>query len=154
MSSIFSLLPDILPMILPSAITVVKATDLESQRQKSQDAPMTRQGAIIGKSDRMCATVMRAKPHCSSAVHHHGEQETIIYAASGKGVLVTNTGHGEENLKRHEISAGDFAFIPPWTEHQEINETDEDVVWILIRSGPEPVVVYLTGWDGDQAKAD
>ncbi|KAI1198152.1 RmlC-like cupin domain-containing protein [Nemania serpens] len=154
MSSIFSLLPDILPMILPSAITVVKATDLESQRQRSQDAPMIRQGAIIGKSDRMCATVMRAKPHCSSAVHHHGEQETIIYAASGKGVLVTNTGHGEENLKRHELSAGDFAFVPPWTEHQDINETDEDVVWILIRSGPEPVVVYLTGWDGDQAKAD
>ncbi|KAI0107791.1 RmlC-like cupin domain-containing protein [Nemania sp. FL0031] len=154
MSSIFSLLPDILPMIMPSAITVVKATDLETQRQKSDDSPMTRQGAITGKSDRMCATVMRAKPHCSSAVHHHGEQETIIYAAAGKGVLVTNTGNGEENLKRHELSAGDFAFIPPWTEHQEINETDEDVVWILIRSGPEPIVVYLTGWDGDRVKAD
>ncbi|KAI0410127.1 RmlC-like cupin domain-containing protein [Xylaria palmicola] len=154
MSSIFSLLPDILPMILPSAITVVKATDLETQREKSKDSPMIRQGAIIGKSDRMCATVMRAKPHCSSAVHHHGEQETIIYAASGKGVLVTNTGGGEDQLKRHELSAGDFAFIPPWTEHQELNETEEDVVWILIRSGPEPVVVYLTGWDGDQTKAD
>ncbi|KAI1122486.1 cupin domain-containing protein [Nemania abortiva] len=155
MSSIFSLLPDILPMIMPSAITVVKAADLETQRQqKSDDSPMIRQGAIIGKSDRMCATVMRAKPHCSSAVHHHGEQETIIYAASGKGILVTNTGGGEENLKRHELSAGDFAFIPPWTEHQEINETDEDVVWILIRSGPEPIVAYLTGWDGDQVKAD
>ncbi|KAJ2999362.1 hypothetical protein NUW58_g25 [Xylaria curta] len=154
MSSIFSLLPDILPMIMPSAITVVKATDLETQREKSKDLPMIRQGAIIGKSDRMCATVMRAKPHCSSAVHHHGEQETIIYAASGKGVLVTNTGGGEDQLKRHELSAGDFALIPPWTEHQEINETDEDVVWILIRSGPEPIVVYLTGWDGDQAKAD
>jgi uncharacterized RmlC-like cupin family protein len=79
--------------------------------------------------------------------------ETIIYAASGKGVLVTNPS-GEEQLKRHELSAGDFAFIPPWTEHQEINETDEDVVWVLIRSGPEPVVVWLTGWDGDRAKAD
>ncbi|RYC65619.1 dyp-type peroxidase [Xylaria longipes] len=144
MSSLFSLLPDILPMILPSAITVVKATDLETQRKKSEDSPMIRQGAIIGKSDRMCAT----------AVHHHGEQETIIYAASGKGVLVTNTGGGEDQLKRHELSAGDFAFIPPWTEHQEINEGDDDVVWILIRSGPEPIVVYLTGWDGDQAKAD
>ncbi|KAI0810181.1 RmlC-like cupin domain-containing protein [Xylaria sp. FL0064] len=155
MSSIFSLLPDILPMILPSAITVVKAADLETQRQKSnKESPMIRQGAIVGKSDRMCATVMRAQPHCSSAVHHHGEQETIIYAASGRGILVTNTGGGEDQLNRHELSAGDFAFVPPWTEHQEINETDEEVVWILIRSGPEPVVVYLTGWDGDRAKAD
>ncbi|KAI0396417.1 cupin domain-containing protein [Xylariaceae sp. FL0594] len=151
MSSILSLLPDILPMILPSAVTVVKAEDLESQRPK--DSPMVRQGAIIGKSDRMCATVLVAKPHCSSAVHHHGEQETIVYAASGKGILVTNPS-GEDQLKRHELSPGDFAFIPPWTEHQELNETDNDVVWILIRSGPKPVVVWLTGWDGDQAKAD
>ncbi|KAI3319357.1 cupin domain-containing protein [Xylariaceae sp. AK1471] len=134
--SIFSLLPDILPMIMPSAVSVIKATDLEAQRQEqSKDSRMIRQGAVIGKSDRMCAT------------------ETIIYASSGKGILVTNPS-GEEQLKRLELSAGDFAFIPPWTEHQEINETDEDVVWILIRSGPEPVVVWLTGWDGDRAKAD
>ncbi|KAI1451831.1 hypothetical protein F4805DRAFT_463379 [Annulohypoxylon moriforme] len=107
--------------------------------------------------------------------------ETIIYAASGKGMyvhnprvilvppyvalfflsndrlrglgLVTSSGADEEP-KRHELSPGDFAFVPPWTEHQEINETDENVVWILIRSGPEPVVVYLTGWGGDEAKAD
>jgi uncharacterized RmlC-like cupin family protein len=80
-------------------------------------------------------------------------QDTIIYAASGRGVLVTNPGNEEEpKLKRQELGPGDFAFIPPWTEHQEINETDEDVVWILIRSGPEPLVVYLTDWGGDEAK--
>ncbi|KAI5864953.1 RmlC-like cupin [Durotheca rogersii] len=140
MSSLFSLLPDLLPMIMPSEVHITKASDLEAQRS-GKDAAMIRQGAVIGKSDRMCATVMIAKPHCSSAVHHHGEQETIIFAARGKGM-------------QHELSAGDFAFVPPWTEHQEINETDEDVVWVLIRSGPEPVVVWLTGWGGDEAKAD
>lgn len=67
--------------------------------------------------------------------------------------LMTSSGADEEP-KKHTLSAGDFAFVPPWTEHQEINETDEDVVWILIRSGPEPVVVYLTGWGGSEAKAD
>ena len=67
--------------------------------------------------------------------------------------LVTSSGADEEP-KRHELSPGDFAFVPPWTEHQEINDTDENVVWVLIRSGPEPVVVYLTGWGGDEAKAD
>ncbi|KAI6081348.1 RmlC-like cupin [Hypoxylon rubiginosum] len=162
MSGFFSLLPDLLPMIMPSEVQITKASDLEAQRD-GKDAAMIRQGAVIGKSDRMCATVLIAKPHCSSAVHHHGEQETIIYAASGKGMsvgaaltssrLVTSAGADEEP-KRHELSAGDFAFIPPWTEHQEINQTDENVVWILIRSGPEPVVVYLTGWGGDEAKAD
>ncbi|KAI1413114.1 RmlC-like cupin [Hypoxylon sp. FL1857] len=121
MSGFFSLLPDILPMIMPSEVQVTKASDLEAQRE-GKDAPMIRQGAVIGKSDRMCATV-------------------------------TSSGADEEP-KRHELSPGDFAFIPPWTEHQEINDTDEKVVWILIRSGPEPVVVYLTGWGGDEAKAD
>ncbi|KAI0015421.1 cupin domain-containing protein [Xylariomycetidae sp. FL0641] len=152
MASIFSLLPDILPMIMPSAVHVTKGSDLEAQR-KAKDAPMIRQGAVIGKSEKMCATVLVAKAQTSSAVHHHGEQDTIIYAAAGKGILVTSPGHDEE-LQRHELSAGDFAFVPPWTEHQEINETDEDVTWILIRSGPEPAVVYLTGWGGDEAKAD
>ncbi|KAI8961153.1 RmlC-like cupin [Daldinia sp. FL1419] len=152
MSGFFSLLPDLLPMILPSQVQITKASDLEAQRG-GKDAPMIRQGAVIGKSDRMCATVLIAKPRCSSAVHHHGEQETIIYAASGKGMVLTSSGADEEP-KRHELSPGDFAFIPPWTEHQEINDTDENVVWILIRSGPEPVVVYLTGWGGNEAKAD
>lgn len=55
MSSLFSLLPDILPMIMPSSVHVTKATDLEAQRA-GNDAPMIRQGAIIGKSDKMCAT--------------------------------------------------------------------------------------------------
>ncbi|KAI0595527.1 cupin domain-containing protein [Biscogniauxia sp. FL1348] len=152
MDSFFSLIPDLLPMILPSAVHVVKASDLEAQRN-AKDASMIRQGALIGKSDKMCATVLVAKPHCSSAVHHHGEQETMIYAASGKGILVTSPGSDDE-LKRHELSAGDFALIPPWTEHQEINETDENVVWILVRTGPEPVVVYLTGWGGSEAPPD
>ncbi|KAI2469838.1 RmlC-like cupin [Annulohypoxylon bovei var. microspora] len=143
MSSFFSLLPDLLPMIMPSEVQITKASDLEAQRD-GKDAAMIRQGAVIGKSDRMCAS------------------ETIIYAASGKGMyviipqrflLVTSSGADEEP-KRHELSPGDFAFVPPWTEHQEINETGENVVWILIRSGPEPVVVYLTGWGGDEAKAD
>ncbi|KAI5923996.1 hypothetical protein F4810DRAFT_710089 [Camillea tinctor] len=81
------------------------------------------------------------------------ENRTMIYAASGKGILVTNPGSDDE-LQRHELSAGDFALIPPWTEHQEINETDENVVWVLVRTGPEPVVVYLTGWGGSEAPAD
>ena len=80
--------------------------------------------------------------------------DTIIYAASGKGVLVTNPHDDVEKLQRHELSAGDFAFVPPWTEHQELNETDEDVVWVLIRSGPHPVVVYMTDWGGAETKAD
>ncbi|KAF3017770.1 hypothetical protein E8E14_008117 [Neopestalotiopsis sp. 37M] len=125
--SFFSLIPDILPMILPSSVQITKASELETQRS-GNTSPMIRQGAVI---------------------------DTIIYAASGVGVLVTNPGNETEpKLKRQQLKAGDFAFIPSWTEHQELNETDEDVTWILIRSGPEPTVVWLEDWGGDEAKAD
>ncbi|KAJ1324557.1 cupin domain-containing protein [Microdochium nivale] len=152
MAGLLSLLPDILPMIVPASIHVTKARDLAIQRQ-GNDSPMLRQGAVIGKSDKMCATVLIARANCASAVHHHGEQDTMIYAVSGTGILVTNNGD-ETSPRRQELSAGDFAMVPSWTEHQEINDTDEDFVWILIRSGPEPVVVYLTDFFGKVVPAD
>ena len=74
---------------------------------------------------------MVAHPHTSSAVHHHGEQDTIVYAASGHGAVISD--HGKT---RQELSPGDFALIPAWTEHQEVNEGDEEVTWIITRSGP------------------
>lgn len=80
-------------------------------------------------------------------------QETIIFAAAGKGTLVTNPG-GEKELQRHELSVGDFAFVPPWTEHQEINESDEELVWVIIRNGSTPILVYLKDWGGDEQKAN
>ena len=79
--------------------------------------------------------------------------DTIIYAVSGTGILVTNNGD-ETGAKRQELTAGDFAMVPSWTEHQEVNDTDEDFVWILIRSGPSPVVVYLTDFFGKEVPAD
>ena len=53
--SLLSLLPDILPMIIPSEVQVTKASDLEAQRA-GKDAAMIRQGAVVGKTDKMCAT--------------------------------------------------------------------------------------------------
>ena len=53
--SLLSLLPDILPMIIPSEVQVTKASDLEAQRA-GKDSAMIRQGAVVGKTDKMCAT--------------------------------------------------------------------------------------------------
>jgi len=90
---------------------------------------------------------MIAHPHTASAVHHHGEQDTIVYAASGYGAVVSNNGK-----TRQELSPGDFALIPAWTEHQEVNDGEEEVTWIITRSGSEPVVVNLEGWGGNTKK--
>jgi quercetin dioxygenase-like cupin family protein len=55
----------------------------------------------------------------------------------------------EKEAERHELSPGDFAFVPAWTEHQMINETDEEAVWVLTRGGSLPVVMKLSDWGGD-----
>ncbi len=84
---------------------------------------------------------MIAKPHTSSTVHHHGIQDTIVYCLRGKGAMVSEGG-----TKKQVLSPGDFAVIPAFAEHQEINEGDEEVEWIITRSGREPVVENLEGW--------
>lgn len=84
---------------------------------------------------------MIAKPHSSSAVHHHGEQDTIVYARSGHGTVVSEGGK-----KRHDLAPGDFALIPAWAEHQEVNDGDEEVTWIITRSGRTPTIENLAGW--------
>jgi len=33
-----------------------------------------------------------------------------------------------------------------FAEHQEVNDSDEDVVWCIVRSGGEPCVVNIDGW--------
>ncbi|ERT00533.1 uncharacterized protein SPSK_09692 [Sporothrix schenckii 1099-18] len=140
--------------------------------------------AIVHKSSSLCASVLTVKPQCATVVFHNGEQEAIVYAVSGTAVLATLPDNFDEddNDNDHEggsatsarkpphtttISAGDFAFIPAWTEHQVRNEapatskggTDDgpatpsaDVVWVVVRNAGEPTVVPLKGWGGEQAE--
>ena len=84
---------------------------------------------------------MLANPHTSSAIHHHGEQDTIVYAANGYGAVVSEGGK-----KRQELGPGDFALIPAFAEHQEVNDSNDDVLWIITRSGRNPIVENLKGW--------
>lgn len=52
----------------------------------------------------------------------------------------------EGGKKRQDLQPGDFALIPAWAEHQEVNDGDEEVRWIITRSGRNPVVENLSGW--------
>lgn len=104
---------------------------------------LIRQNAIVDKCDGICASSMVAEPHSASAIHHHGGQDTVVYAVRGRGSVVSEGGK-----KRVDLEPGDFALIPAWMEHQEVNDNDEEVLWTIVRSGRNPEVVNLEGWGG------
>ena len=125
--------------MMAAPVEVTKASEVYINIGQTEG--MIRHGAIIDKSDKICASVMIAEPHSSSAIHHHGEQDTVVYCVRGRGAVVSEGGK-----KRQVLEKGDFALIPAHAEHQEVNEGDEEVEWIITRSGRVPVVENLDGW--------
>ncbi|KAI9051821.1 hypothetical protein LZ554_004083 [Drepanopeziza brunnea f. sp. 'monogermtubi'] len=132
-------------------VYVRKAADVDAGKQGTggQTDGMQRKDAIVNKCSSLCASVMTAAPHTSSAVHHHGEQDTIVYVAGGHGAILSDDG-----TTRQELGPGDFALIPAWTEHQEVNDGDVELTWIITRSGGEPAVVNLDGWAGQMKRRE
>lgn len=75
---------------------------------------------------------------------------------SGRGAIVSENGK-----KRQALGPGDFALIPAFVgvhlmfldhhsqwqaEHQEVNDGDEEVKWIITRGGRTPTVHNLDSW--------
>jgi uncharacterized RmlC-like cupin family protein len=92
-------------------------------------------------SEKLWAGVMLAEPDTASSVHHHGNLETVVYVLSGR----SKVRWGNRLEHEAELEPGDFVLIPPYVSHQEINpSSDQPTEWVVVRSGPEAVVVNLT----------
>jgi uncharacterized RmlC-like cupin family protein len=98
-------------------------------------------------SEALWAGVMLAEPFTASSVHHHGPLETVVYVLSG----LSQVRWGKRLEHQVDLEPGDFVFIPPYTPHQEINPSPtQPTQWIVVRSGPEAIVVNLTRtFDGE-----
>ena len=86
------------------------------------------------------------EPGARTGIHHHGEQETIVYVLEGEAVVRWGE-HGESEAR---VGPGDFLHVPAWTPHMEINPSAVlPFRWIVVRSTPEPIVVNLPDdtWD-------
>jgi hypothetical protein len=59
MASLLPIIKDILPILMPSTVHVTKASELDSAT--GQTDGMIRKGAIIGKSDKICASGMSVR---------------------------------------------------------------------------------------------
>ncbi|KAK4697441.1 hypothetical protein P7C71_g638, partial [Lecanoromycetidae sp. Uapishka_2] len=124
---------------MAAPVHVTKASELHTNTGQTEG--MVRKGAIIDKSDSICASVMLAAAHTSSSIHHHGAQDTVVYCTRGQGTIVSEGGK-----KKQSLNKGDFALIPAYAEHQEVNDGDEELEWIITRSGRVPVVENLEDW--------
>jgi uncharacterized RmlC-like cupin family protein len=123
-------------------VRVVKPHQLDEQT--AQTTGMRRLAAIshvLVGSEALWAGVMIAEPDTASSVHHHGPLETVVYVLSGQ----SKVRWGSRLESEVDLEPGDFVFIPPYVPHQEINPSpDRPTRWVVVRSGPEAVVVNLT----------
>ena len=127
---------------MDAPVQITKASEVNASTGQTEG--MIRKGAIINQSDKLSASIMIAKPHSSSAIHHHGDQDTVVYCVRGRGAVVSEGGR-----KRQVLGQGDFALIPAHAEHQEVNDGDEEVEWIITRSGRVLIVENLDDWCKD-----
>ena len=78
---------------------------------------------------------------CSTA-HYHVNCESAIYVVSGEGVFL----HGKELEIEEPIGRGDFIYVPPDSNHQPVNTSDDEyLVLIVARNAPVEIVVDLEG---------
>jgi uncharacterized RmlC-like cupin family protein len=89
------------------------------------------------------------EPGARTGIHHHGEQETVVYVLEGSSRVRWGE-HGESEITVH---AGDFLHVPGWTPHREINPpVEQPFRRIVVRSTPEPIVVNLPDDYRDRAR--
>jgi uncharacterized RmlC-like cupin family protein len=96
--------------------------------------------ADAGIASPMWGGIFVVEPGARTGIHHHGEQDTIVYVLEGSSYVRWGE-RGEFNATVH---AGDFLHVPAWLPHQEINpSSDTPFRWVVVRSTAEPIVVNL-----------
>ena len=94
----------------------------------------------VGIKSPIWGGMFRVEPGARTGIHHHGEQDTIVYVLSGSSYIRW----GERGEFNATAQAGDFLHVPAWLPHQEINPSNElPFQWVVVRSTSEPIVVNL-----------
>src|ERR1700741_4905118 len=70
--------------------------------------------AGAGIASPMWGGIFIVEPGARTGIHHHGEQDTIVYVLEGSSFVRWGE-RGEFNATVH---AGDFLHVPAWLPHQ------------------------------------
>ena len=123
------------------SIRVVRPDQLDSataQTPGSQRSAAIHSGA--GIESPIWGGLFRVEHGARTGIHHHGEQDTIVYVLSGSSYVRW----GEQGEFNATAQAGDFLYVPARLPHQEINPSGEiPFLWVVVRSTSEPIVVNL-----------
>jgi uncharacterized RmlC-like cupin family protein len=102
--------------------------------------PITARAQQRDRVRRLWGGAFLVEPGARTAMHHHGEQETIAYVLDGE----CHVQWGERGEFHAVAKAGDFIHAPAWLPHREANPSREKPFrWIVVRSTPTPIVVNL-----------
>jgi uncharacterized RmlC-like cupin family protein len=104
----------------------------------------------LGVDTNLWGGIFLVEPGAQTGIHHHGEQETIVYVLEGSSFVRW----GERGEHEATVHAGDFLHVPAWLPHQEINPSKTEAFrWIVVRSTSMPIVVNLpdTYWQSTTA---
>jgi uncharacterized RmlC-like cupin family protein/GNAT superfamily N-acetyltransferase len=80
----------------------------------------------------LCLHTLTVPAGGRAAAHRHEAHESAIYMVSGKGEVWWGEGLGY----RHEVTAGDFVYIPAGVPHLPINTGDEPIFAVIGRTDP------------------
>ena len=136
-----------------STISVVHPGDLSAETAQTPGSlRLSAVSATHGIASALWAGVFVVEPLAKTGIHHHGEQDTVVYVLQGEAVVRW----GERGEKSVTVRPGDFLHVPAWLPHREENPSnDEQFRWVVVRSTPEPIVVNLPDdfWDAKVKEA-
>jgi len=102
---------------------------------------MVREAAVstgtVG-AERIWVGHVELPPGAVSAVHHHGEAESVIYVISGTASFYC----GDTLDEQLDASAGDFVWVPPHVVHVEANPSETDPVFTVVARSTQETLVF------------
>ena len=124
-----------------STVSIVHPAGLSNEtRQTSGSVRMSAIAAMHGIVSSLWAGIFVVEPSAKTGIHHHGEQDTVVYVLEGEAIVRW----GDSGEHSAMVGAGDFLHVPSWLPHQELNPSKEHLFrWVVVRSTPEPIVVNL-----------
>lgn len=127
-------------MDLGTTLRVIRPSDYVPE---AASGAMLRQAAVSRSTvgaQKIWVGLVELGPGQQSAVHHHGECESVIYVVSGAARFFA----GDRLEVIQEAGAGDVVWVPPHVVHLEMNASPlEPVRMVVARSTQETLVFNL-----------